>query len=584
MILYADQQFKIQINELLLILQKDLRYIETENLDLIRQLLIRIGQLEQGVEDAIQQNKLHPSFSPFVKSLTDEAAALFYSEWKGITSPSHPQSIVKTFNRKLQNSLWKEITLTIKVPEGFEFYALYPEQYAESAIQFVQTHPDHSAKILVVGIRSIGTTLSAIVTEILQRHHFRVDRITVRPTGHPFARTVQLNIPKASNFKFAIIVDEGPGLSGSSMISTAEALLRIGISQERIFLFPGSGHSPGKMASDKTLYLWNKLRKYFTPISAVRWNGSPLEENICSKIQKQKTFKNPCIKIQDISYGRWRAISYSHSKDWPIVSTIFEKQKYYFQFGDKRVIAKFLGLGSITEINRSNQLSLIRALKKRSQLNWCPPVIAESHGFTCFPWIKGFPITRYHQDYFLPKIAQYLKTFSNEEISLPNLQSALSRLLKLIYWNTRESLENKYLSRLHRFLEKVSFPEKSLPCFIDGRMEAHHWIHTTTGTVQKISAYPHYDHTIIGQQPILWDIAAFIVEAELNHELETKVFQSTSINQSMIHFYQLAYLSFKIGLFSISSDSSKDDQERKAFQKALCNYQGKLRILINSLS
>ena len=69
----------------------------------------------------------------------------------------------------------------------------------------------------VIGIRSIGTGLAAIVAAALGAKR----PFTVRPVGHPFSRELRIGDglkeqlladPHAS---FAI-VDEGPGLSGSS--------------------------------------------------------------------------------------------------------------------------------------------------------------------------------------------------------------------------------------------------------------------------------------------------------------------------------------------------------------------------------
>ena len=59
----------------------------------------------------------------------------------------------------------------------------------------------------MLGIRSIGTSLSAIVQARLRAANLNVKRITTRPSGHPFQRTVQLELTR-HQFEHAIVVDE----------------------------------------------------------------------------------------------------------------------------------------------------------------------------------------------------------------------------------------------------------------------------------------------------------------------------------------------------------------------------------------
>src|SRR5579884_1308356 len=76
--------------------------------------------------------------------------------------------------------------LSIGTPEGFAFYALHPLAFARLAREvhagLTNNEPAPGA---VIGIRSIGATLSAVVAAEL-----KCERITVRPTGHPFDRSV----------------------------------------------------------------------------------------------------------------------------------------------------------------------------------------------------------------------------------------------------------------------------------------------------------------------------------------------------------------------------------------------------------
>ena len=130
--------------------------------------------------------------------------------------------------------------IEVSVPEGFAYYALDPELYRIAARRFVaEARPTYVA---VIGIRSIGTTLGAAVADELKRLGIATRFATVRPRGHPFDRQLRVDYDLARQWlgwtgHFAV-VDEGPGLSGSSFASVAEFLSTLGIRDERIVFFP----------------------------------------------------------------------------------------------------------------------------------------------------------------------------------------------------------------------------------------------------------------------------------------------------------------------------------------------------------
>src|SRR5437868_3255123 len=119
--------------------------------------------------------------------------------------------------------------LTISPPEGFAYYGLHPLDFARATSHL----SSRAGRLAVIGIRGIGTTLSAAVTAALGQ---AATRITVRPTGHPFDRQLHftaaqrdwIRARKSQDCNF-LIVDEGPGLSGSSLLSVGEALRDKGI-------------------------------------------------------------------------------------------------------------------------------------------------------------------------------------------------------------------------------------------------------------------------------------------------------------------------------------------------------------------
>src|SRR5581483_7815780 len=79
--------------------------------------------------------------------------------------------------------------LVISPPEGFSYYALHPLDF----VRAVEEIADSSRPAAVIGIRSIGTTLSAVVTAALKKRFVPAQRITVRPTGHPYDRITRFS-------------------------------------------------------------------------------------------------------------------------------------------------------------------------------------------------------------------------------------------------------------------------------------------------------------------------------------------------------------------------------------------------------
>src|SRR5260370_23108721 len=74
--------------------------------------------------------------------------------------------------------------IAISSPEGFAYYALHPLAFAD----VVEQLPLRSRSVGVIGIRSIGTTLSAVATAAARARVLCAERITVRPHGHPYNR------------------------------------------------------------------------------------------------------------------------------------------------------------------------------------------------------------------------------------------------------------------------------------------------------------------------------------------------------------------------------------------------------------
>ncbi len=124
--------------------------------------------------------------------------------------------------------------------EGTAFYALYPEAIALAA-RDLGAGPFH-----VVGIRSIGTTLAVVAAAALEAGTPE----SLRPVGHPFLRRIEAHPARRDRLLAGggtvVVVDEGPGLSGSSFGAVADWLEAGGLPRDRLAFLPGHGGDLGR--------------------------------------------------------------------------------------------------------------------------------------------------------------------------------------------------------------------------------------------------------------------------------------------------------------------------------------------------
>lgn len=236
-----------------------------------RNLLIAAGQIEQAIADSGEVLGFG--------AVTDAAATVFLKALRG-----EPLDGVLAYVKELIAKVeWcPRQELAMKIPEGYAFYCLYPEQYFHAALEWMNGRAGRD-RALVVGIRSIGTSLSALVKATLDGGGFAAERITVRPTGHPFERAVSLPKPLHA-FSAALVVDGGPGLSGSSMAAVAKALKSAGVSD--ITFLPGHAGSPGAAASEVTRRIWRETPRLGRPMIGNSWHESSLYNALKSHTER----------------------------------------------------------------------------------------------------------------------------------------------------------------------------------------------------------------------------------------------------------------------------------------------------------
>lgn len=492
----------------------------------LRSQMIRAGMLEQAVEDA-GPDTLPPSggVGPRTESyraLTDRLAERFVADRSAGLGPDSDLGL---------RSGEDDEPVTIKLPEGFAFYGLYPEAYAEAALRWRRDHAE-ARTCGVVGVRSIGTTLSAVVAAALRGAGVDARRLTVRPTGHPFARELSLDPSLLEGAADALVVDEGPGLSGSSMAAVAEALVRAGVAPDRIAFLPGHGGEPGGQASERVRRRWRETPRYVMPTERLRWNGRTLEETILDATAGG-------VELRELTGGAWRDLVDFDPAERPVVVSAFERRKLLVRRSDgTAVLWKFVGL----------------------------TVPGTTLGFAPAEWIEGRPPTRADADpRLLTQLGRHLADAAGTPLSAEACRAGAERLAAMLAVNAREA--------------GVALGWEP-PRFDTGRVGAGdyrtapaEWRLRAGGMVKAGRIAPTLDHTVAGRQPIGWDVAGALVEWGLDEASAGPLLAAAPpVAPHELRFYRAAYAAYRLGVLSMA-----DPGEGAALERARAFYLEALR-------
>ncbi|MGC2743623.1 MAG: hypothetical protein WA672_10575 [Candidatus Angelobacter sp.] len=516
---------------------------------LLRALLLS-GELECGIADA------DPEALSSCEGVTDHIAeALLASDAAAASNPDFQKRDFDSllFNSATSNSLINIARalpaceqLSISTPEGFAYYALHPLAYADVIRQIPAC--DH---LLVVGIRSIGTTLSAVAAAAARARGIISTRITVRPQGHPYNRIAEFTAEQVAAVRHAVscgasfaVVDEGPGLSGSSFLAVAEALERAGAPVEKIILI--SSHAPNldTLCAENAARRWQRFR--------------------CIPVSGEARWPNEAEEF--IGGGQWRSRLYSSESEWPASWTSFERLKYLSlsQQGEQRLF-KFGGLGHYGD-------AVLEREKKVAAAGFGLMPREESDGFISYPWINSRPLVASDlSPETIARLAEYC-AFRQRAFSIE--LSDLDALQEMADHNQGElGLELPVELRLER------------PVIADGRMQPHEWLLSKDGKLLKTDSSSHGDdHFFPGPTDIAWDLAGAIVEGQMSEQQTAEflnLYRHASGDDASLridHFIK-AYAVFRLAYCLMAANAMNGSDEQPRLEQAADDYRKLLKEL-----
>ena len=437
----------------------------------------------------------------------------------------------------------------IRRTEGFSHYAVYPEAHWQAATELPAPKPTR-----VLGIRSIGAALAPAVAAALGAPPPH----TVRPGGHPFAREVALG-PRldadlaAGGEAVWAVVDEGPGLSGSSMAAAADALARRGVPAGRVVLFPSHAGPPGAAASAAHRRLWATARSANVSFEALLLDGAAPGRGLADwAADVTGPLRAPPL---DVAGGAWRRFLYEDGAAWPAVDRQNERRKVLLHGARGRVLLRFTGLGSFGRDKYGRARALAEAGFGVAPLAW-------RHGFLVEPWrgdLRPVSLREVDRAAFLDRVAAYLAFRARAFPADGPAGASLDALLAMARANAAEALGDELGARVDAWAPRLpALASLSRAVAIDGRLAPHEWLHDGRGLFLKTDALDHCaGHDLVGCQDVAWDVAGAAAEYALS-DREVEALRAgverrgAGCDARLVGFFRLAYPAFAVGALTLA--------------------------------
>ena len=429
----------------------------------------------------------------------------------------------------------------------------------------------------VIGVRSIGLGLAAVVAAALGAEA----PVSVRPVGHPFRRTISLSpaiereLRRRASGRF-VIVDEGPGLSGSSFGAVSDALEALGIARESISFLPSHGGDPGPQAQEAHRQRWRAASRPYVTADALVIQAPQPGHRLAAWFS-DLTDGEP-RRVNDVSGGGWRRLHSADEGDWPAVDTFQERRKLLLHHADRRWLLKFAGLGARGE-------RAFEQARKLGEAGFCPAPVALRYGFMATPWLDGAGPLRLadgDRTAFAVHLGRYLGWRAAHLPAPSDAGAGLPELLEMARVNAVEALgEAAAAASVLQPLRWASAPP-ARRVWTDNRLHAREWLSLPEGGWLKTDAVEHAAaHDLVGAQDIAWDVAGARVEFGLD-AMETALLleqlaASAPVDPDLVALLEPAYLAFQLGSFSMAADAHGHwSQEQARLRRAADAYRIRL--------
>jgi hypothetical protein len=530
--------------------------------------LIDLGVLEAGLADHLchDEDEMHPLLAPF-REASVAAGHLLYHTWRH--SPEHIGGWIERARAAVRRGSHTELPGEVEasVPEGFAQYGLYPETYLVAAERLARV--DQTPRVVCLGIRSIGTALSAVVAAALEELGRQVVSATLRPRGHPFDRRPRLgagltNLVRAHAGDLFVVVDEGPGLSGSSFIGVASTIETLGVCAERIVLLP-SWHTDGASLNNAVArQRWRRYRQFSCSFEEVWRDSSRLQALV------------PDHELQDFSAGAWRRHLLAGQDGGAAIHPQHERRKFRAlpaRGGDRQpgLMLRFAGLGRYGDATRARAEAL-------SDAGLAAPTRGLGHGFLLQDFRPGMPIELRNAPDLLATMAGYLAHLRQ----CRRASGPATDLVPMVRTNVAAALGP---GEAELAIARHNGPlHDAEPTGLDGRMLPQEWLRSPSGWFKVDSLDHGDDHFFPGPQDIAWDVAGTCLEfglcgsdrrALLAHYRRASGDLGIS---ARLPSFAVAYLAYRFGYSSMAEEQLAGSVDGARFKRKAAEYRRALAL------
>ncbi|AWN45258.1 hypothetical protein DK419_02050 [Methylobacterium terrae] len=521
--------------------------------------LIALGELTQGVADAAFRETGRDARDGAAAGLTALLVRLAGAVWASWRSGFAAGELLARAEVARACADLAPVPVEIRLPEGFAFYAVYPEAYAAAAAA-----SGREPGATVIGLRSIGTSLGAMVAAGLGTG----DLVTLRPTGHPFRRELRLSEALRDGLGPAsrvAIADEGPGLSGSSFGAVLAVLEESGVPAQRVALFPSHEGAPGHAAADETRRRFARPRRHVRTFDDLILHAARPEHRL-------EAWLAPLVgplaaPLEDVSGGGWRARRYGDREGWPPANPMQERRKFLARTAGGTWLAKFAGLGAEGERK-------VRRARALHAAGFTPEVAGFRHGFLVERWVEAAtPLDPARVDPLdlAERVGRYLGHRAAAFACGPGRGASLDALWEMARHNAAEALGDEAARGLDPWRAALpGFAAGMRPVETDNRLHAWEWLVRADGTLLKTDAVDHHAaHDLVGCQDVAWDVAGAAVELGLTGEagdrLRAVVARRTgqAIDPAFVAWLEIAYAAFQLGAATMAGHSAAEEERAR---------------------
>jgi hypothetical protein len=355
-----------------------------------------------------------------------------------------------------------------------------------------------------------------------------------------------------------LIVDEGPGISGSSFAGTAEALSRLGIPDGDIVLLPSWESDGSALRSEAARRRWGMHARVVCSFEEVWVESGRLASALGA------------TSLRDISAGRWRDVLLPAGAPRPVVQPQHERRKF---LGDDLLLS-FVGLGGLAE----QRLERARAL---AEAGFGPAPVEARHGFLTRHVAPGVPLRRGEADESLiDLVARYLGHLQARYSADPSPSDALEEMVEV---NVGEALgvDGATLLARHRRVFGRLVTDRSVA--LDARMQPHEWIRSERGWL-KVDALDHHDdHFMPGLCDTAWDLAAAGIELGLDSAGRSRLLERYRWASgdhdiaARLPAYGVAYLAYRVAYATMAVEALGTSEDGRGFAALARCYTRRLR-------